>query len=244
MSSHTDFSTIKLSPQLLREYGDAALKNASDLLEEALLLHTNGHRARAYFLAVAAIEETGKALLAFDAQGRNLLDPAVTTKLKKTMEDHPSKIRAAFTGWLAASSNLRETVMSMVDLMIHLHRGREPSMYTDIRSDTNTVQVPANVVRVEAARDCIRLATDCLAHARRHIVETSPLQRTRAEDQLFAMKSTEYQKIANTEDFWWYYIAQLESGQKDFAEAVVQYRSEFFLKGKQFKCASEEARGT
>lgn len=242
MSSRTDFSTIKFSPQLLREYGDAALKNASDLLEEASLLLTNGYRARAYFLAVAAIEETGKALQAFDAQGRNLMDPAVTAKLKKSMEDHPSKIRAAFTGWLAASSDLRETVMPMVDLMIHLQGGREPSMYTDIRSDTNTVQVPADVVRVEAARDCIRVATGCLTHARRHIVETSPLQYTRVEDQLFAMKSTEYQKITNTEDFWWYYLAQLESGQKTFAEAVVQYRSEFFLNGKQFKSVSEGAK--
>ena len=244
MSFSAVFSKINLTPQLLREYGDAAIRNASDLLEEASLLGANAHWARAYFLAVAAIEETGKALLAFDAQGRNLLDPTVTTKLKRSMEDHPSKIRAAFTGWLAASPIVRDVVLPMVDLMIHLQQGREPSMYTEIRADTNTVQLPADVVRETAARDCIRLASDCLTHARRHMAETTPQRRTRAEDRLYAMKTTQFQKIANTKDFWWYYIAQLESGQKDFAQAVVQYRKEFFIKGQQFKGAREERGGT
>jgi AbiV family abortive infection protein len=36
-----------------------ARPNAEELLEEASLLFNNGHSARAYFLAVASIEETG-----------------------------------------------------------------------------------------------------------------------------------------------------------------------------------------
>jgi len=79
---------FKFTVDLLREYSAAALHNANELLREASLLCTNGHAARAYFLAVASIEETGKALQAFDAQGRNLADSAVSAKLRRSMEDH------------------------------------------------------------------------------------------------------------------------------------------------------------
>ncbi len=226
---------FRFSVDLLREYSDAALQNAGELLEEASLLCANGHTARAYFLAVASIEETGKALQAFDAQGRNLGDSAVTAKLRRAMEDHSQKITAAFAAMLLASSNLRDAVMPAVDLMIHLKRGREPSMYTDIRYESVKVQIPAAVVRDAAAKDCVRLASDCLTHARKHIAEKKPEVRSQAEDQLFAMKSGQFQKVANTEGFWWYYISQLEAGKRDFAAAVVAFQRDFALKGKIFK---------
>ena len=244
MASTTDFSKLNITAELLRQYSDASLCNASELLDEASLLAASSHHARAYFLAVAAIEETGKSLLAFDSQGRNLRDPAVTRKLQKSMEDHQSKIRAAFTGWLMASPVIRDVVMPMIGLMIDLQHGREPSMYTEIRGNTATVQSPTQVVREIAARDCVRLASQCLAYARKHVSETTPRQWTRQEDELFAMKSTEYQKIMNTENFWWYYIAQAESGQKDFSQSVVRYRKEFLLSDKQFQLGPEERRGT
>ena len=69
--------TQPLTLKLLRAYSEAALTNANELVQEASLLYATEHLARAYFLAVAAIEETGKGLLAFDARGRNLADPAV-----------------------------------------------------------------------------------------------------------------------------------------------------------------------
>lgn len=233
-----------LTTDLLRAYCEVALTNANELVQEASLLYANGHRARAYFLAIAAIEETGKGLLAFDAQGRNIADSAVSTRLRRAMEDHSLKIAAAFMGWLRASPNVRDQIMPAVDLIIHLKRGREPSMYTNIHPDGLTIQVPSEMVRDAAARDCVRLSTDCLAHARKHVAEKVPERRTRAEDQLFAMKTGEFQKIANTEDFWWYYIAQLESGRKDFSEAVVQYRTEYFLKGRQFERQSSASNDT
>ena len=232
-------SEFRLTVDLLREYSAAALQNAGELLEEASLLYANGHAARAYFLAVASVEETGKALQAFDAQGRNLGDSAVTAKLRRAMEDHSQKISAAFTAMLQASPNIREAVMPAVDLMIHLKRGREPSMYTDIRYEESKVKVPTAMVKDVAARDCVRLARDCLAHARRHIAEKKPQTRSRAEDQLFAMKSGQFQKMANTEGFWWYYIAQLESGKQDFAAAAVAYQRDFVSKGKTFKRPDE-----
>ena len=232
-------SEFRFSINLLREYGAAALQNASELLDEASLLNRNGHMARAYVLAVASIEETGKALLAFDAQGRNLGDSAVTAKLRRAMEDHSRKITAAFTAMLLATSNIRDSVMPAVELMIHLKRGREPSMYTDINSESYKVQVPAALVRDVAAKDCVRLARDCLNHARKYIAEKKPEIRSRAEDQLFVMKSEQFQEIANTEDFWWYYIAQLESEKRDFPAAVVEYQRDFVLRGRTFKRPDE-----
>lgn len=128
--------------------------------------------------------------------------------------------------------------------MIDLKHGREPSMYTDIRLDSLKVQVPAAVVRKTAAHDCIRLAMDCLALAEKHMAGKPPERRTRAEDQLFSMKSGQFQKIANTADFWWYYIAQLESGKKDFAQAVIQYKREYLMKDRQFKESTSESNDT
>jgi hypothetical protein len=58
------------------------------------------------------------------------------------------------------------------------------------------------------------------------------------------MKSGQFQKIANTEDFWWYYISQLELGKRDFAELVVDYQQKFVLKGKTFKGPNEGNRDT
>ncbi len=107
-------------------------------------------------------------------------------------------------------------------------------MYTDIRYDESKVQMPSQVVRDVAARDCVRLAGDCLRLARKHVAEKKPHVHSRADDQLFAMKSGQFQKIANTEGFWWYYIAQLESGNKDFAAAAVEYQRDYFSKGKAF----------
>jgi AbiV family abortive infection protein len=218
---------IKFSRELLRDYSHAALANAGELVSEALVLHKHGHVARAYFLAVASIEETGKAFLAFEGQGRNLSDSGVASKLKRTMENHSQKITSAFTAWLIEAPNVREFVMPAINLMLDLKHGREPSMYTDICSDSLTIQVPAAVIREKAAFDCIRLATNCLSHTQIYISKKTPEPKTRAEDQLFVMKVEHFQKIVNTEDFWWYYITQMEAGRKDFAEAVISYRDDY-----------------
>jgi hypothetical protein len=80
-----------------------------------------------------------------------------------------------------------------------------------------------------------------LEHARLHVTNNEPTPRTQDEDRLFAMKATHFQEIANTEDFWWYYIAELEAGRKDWATAVVTYRQEFVLKGRQFNAQRDDA---
>ena len=224
----------RLTPELLSEYSVAALKNAAELLMEALLLYQNKHLARAYFLAVASIEEGGKAYLAFDCQGRNLKDSAVVSKVLRSMEDHQTKITNAFAAWLIASPNKRDSFTPAIDLMIHLRRGREPSMYTDLILQTGAVQVPARAVRERAALDCIRLAANCLIHTQKHLAEKKPEARSVAEDKLFAMKKGRFQKIGNTEDFWWYYLEQMKGGNADLALAVVTYHESYMQKGLQY----------
>jgi AbiV family abortive infection protein len=230
--AHTQF---QYTISLLSDYSAAALENADRLLEEASLLLAGGHRARAYFLAVAAIEEVGKAVLAFDGQGRNLKYSAVTAKLRRAMEDHSQKVTAAFTPTLLASPDLREALMPLVDLMIHVKRGREPSMYTDINYESGEVQQPMAVVREVAARDCVRLANDCLRAARRHFTEKIPSTRSAADDALFAMKSEQMNKILNIEGFWWYYLEGMKTGDQEFAAAVIRYQREYVAKGRTYQ---------
>ena len=155
-----------LTATLLRSYSEAALRNADELLAEASLLLEHDHMARAYFLAVACVEEAGKALLAFDSQNRDLSDPAVCTKLKKSMESHGEKINYALSMWAMSSPDQRESIRVASNIIAHVKHGREPSMYSDLRTDPDRVQTPREVVRDSAARDCVRLAKNCLAYDR------------------------------------------------------------------------------
>jgi AbiV family abortive infection protein len=127
---------MQITADLLRTYSVSALANAGELHAEATLLCSHRHFARAYFLAVASIEETGKAFLAFDGQGRCLSDANVASQLQRALEDHPRKIYAAFIPWLIASQNFRDSLLTAVGLMGDLRRGREPAMYTDILPDS------------------------------------------------------------------------------------------------------------
>jgi len=212
-----------LTAALLRAYSEAALDNADELLAEASLLRDNNHMARAYFLAVACIEEAGKAFLAFDSQNRNLSDPAVCTKLKKSMENHGHKITYALSMWALNSTDQRKSIMMASNIIVDVKHGREPSMYSDLRTDPDRVHAPRKAVRDSAARDCVRLANNCLAYAHRHVVEKTPATITTAQDRLFTMKSAKLQELLNIEDFWLYYISRMEAGQQDIAEAVLGY---------------------
>jgi AbiV family abortive infection protein len=108
----------ELTLELLQEYSSAALKNAQELLDEAAFLLKLNHHARAYFLAVAAIEEIGKSVQAFDGMGRNLKDSAVSKRLKLQFEDYSQKVTSAFVPWLVATPNIRGEIMSFVNTML------------------------------------------------------------------------------------------------------------------------------
>ena len=225
----------KLTATLLRSYSEAALCNADELLVEASLLYEHGHNARAYFLAVSCIEEAGKALLAFDAQNRNLSDPAVCTRLKADMESHGRKINYALGSWALSSPDQRAALKMALDLIFHLKNGREPSMYCDLRKDPDRVQTPQRVVRVKTARDCVSLARKTLIHSRRYLSENPPPMFTISQDRLFTMKFRKFQEMLQIEDFWWYYISRIEAGEQDIAEAVLGYQRDHIKTGMPFR---------
>ena len=225
----------QLTPALLEQYREAALANAASLLEEANLLLSKNHFARAYFLAVAAVEEIGKAVQAFDGSGRNLKDSAVATRLKHQFEDHSQKVTSAFLPWLLATPNLRDEVMSFVNTMIDVRHGREPSMYTDIEQHGPKVVSPKEVVRSSAAQDCVSLAERIFSYAKPYVTDSLPKATTRVQDAFFAMKPGLFQKMASTGDFWEYYISRAEAGDKAIETAVVEYNRLYFSKGVQFK---------
>ncbi len=237
MSREKDRS-YRLTEELLRFYSDAALKNATELVQEAALLEKHGHSARAYFLAVSSIEETGKAILAFDAQGRNLSNPEVVHRLKLSFEDHQQKIISAFIPWLKCASNIRESAEVAMNLATEISLGREPSMYTNIHPEGPTIQTPATVVRKVAASDCVRLANDSLIQAKVHVQRPAPTSFSRADDELFALKPDRLHKILNTMDFWEYHIDQLEKGNQIFANSVIYYYKHFFLKAIKFNTSA------
>jgi AbiV family abortive infection protein len=222
---------------LLHSYSNAALQNADELLVEALLLRDNDHMARAYFLAVCCIEETGKALLAFDSQHRNLTDPAVCKKLQASMENHRRKIEYVLAKMAFYSAIPREALKVALDLMLQLKHGREPSMYTDLRTSPDRVQMPREMLRDAVAQDCIRLAENCLVYAHRYVRETEPANFTIAHDRLFTMRAAKFREIISSEDFWWYYISSLESGQQDIAYVVLGYERDHFKTGRLFRAA-------
>lgn len=233
--------TYALTVELLQRYSAAALQNATELLEEASLLQTHGHKARAYFLAVASIEETGKAQLAFDAQGRRLRDSAVASKVRKSFEDHSSKITSAFTPWLLASSDVTKSAEAAIKLMVALKFGREPSMYTDVDETGESAQLPSVVVRSEASKDCVRLARDCLAHARRHIETSQPLLTTPAQDGFFAMKGAITRELLSTEDFWEFHIDRIKAGVNKLEESVVEYHKRHYQPKLKYKSDPDAA---
>lgn len=224
----------KLTAALLHSYSEAALRNANELLVEASLLRSHGHEARAYFLAVACIEEAGKALLAFDAQKRNLSDTAVCAKLKRVMESHERKINYVLGIWAMSSPDPHEAMKVALDLILQLKRGREPSMYSDLRTNPDRVHTPREVVHANAARDSIRLAKDALAYSHRHVSEKTPNKFTLAQDKLFTMKQDKFQDMLNTEGFWLYYISRMKVGDEDIAEAVLAYERDHLRTGAPF----------
>lgn len=229
--------TPKMTEDVLRAFSVVALSNAGELLDEATLLRDHGHSARAYFLAIASIEETGKALLAFNSQQRCLLDPAIRSRLKVAMESHSVKISYALTQWALASAYPNEALRTAFELAVSLKHGREPSMYSDLLNDPDQVQLPREVISVDASRDCVRLARDCLAYAQYHVREKTPKKFTTAENKLLTMKPNTFRHILISEDldFWWYYLTLTEAGFQDFSEAVIQYERDYLDLGIKFR---------
>lgn len=222
----------------------ASLDNARELITEAQLLLDNSHVARAYFLAVAAVEEIGKAIIAFEAQGRNLADSAVQSKLFKTLSDHRSKIICAFVGSLKTTepTNMEEAVKAATEFMSGLRRGREPSMYTELLED-GSVQFPSVIIRPIAATDSIRLARHCLARAEQYLSTSIPIVRSQSDNFVYTMKKTVHAAIFDRSDFWWYHIDRMKAGQPDMSDSIYSYHNDYYIKGLTYQTgtSTEEA---
>jgi len=223
-----------LTDELLASYRDAALDNSCQLIEEAQLLFSKEHYARTYFLALASIEETGKSQILFDAMGRDLNDPGLCKIIKKRIEMHSDKITSAFVAWLQNSKHKEKAVKEYVDISVHLKRGREKSMYTDVKSDVLGLSKPNEVVREVAARDCIHIAVNCLQHTEQLIKENKPRKTSKFEDKFYCLNTDKVTKMMNTEDYWEYYIFQLKQGNGDNSKISVKYYDEYFSKNKTF----------
>ncbi len=216
----------KLSNEILLNLSVASLKNAAALLEEAEVLPSAEHYARAYFLAVAAIEEVGKSALAFGAAGRNLADRQVLKKTWSNLLDHKSKIIAAFGPSLNLTQreNMKEAIDAALELMGSLRLGREPSMYTDVLAD-GSIQNPNDLVRPVAARDAVYLAQHCLARAKQHQANSEPASTTAASDFFYTLSSSKIQEIMAQDEFSPFYLERINGGNISLEDAIYDFVS-------------------
>jgi|LGVF01.1.fsa_nt_gb AbiV family abortive infection protein len=222
--------------EFLTEYGNAAIENAQQILDDAKILLGHKSFARAYFLAVAAIEETGKAYMAFSSKGRNLSDEGLKKKVQKIFESHSQKISCAFTGWIAKASNPRESIEAALELIHNLKLGREKSMYVDVNPD-NSLNIPMIVARPVAATDSVRVAENCIFHTKHYMSENHPPSFSSFDDKFFCLKTEKITEIFNTEDFGEYLLSELNKVDKNFnfSKAIVTYHDKFFCRNKSFK---------
>lgn len=224
-----------LTTSLLEAYQNAALKNASELIEEAKLLFSNKHYARAYFLAAASIEETGKAILAFDAKRRNLNDGGLCKKIKQIFEDHSIKITNACACCLPNNIKLSdESIENYIEAVRALKHGREKSMYIDVEENNQAISIPSDVVRPIVAKNCIILAQKCLDHTKMDIDKNLPQKTTSHEDRLMCIKQKNFAKMVSTKDFREYYKGQFKKGNTDWPKIAVNYHDCYYQKKKMF----------
>ena len=231
---------FRFTDQILNDLSAASLENAEQLISEAKLLLDQVFSPRAYFLAVAAIEEIGKAYLCFESATRNLNDSAVTSKIIKSIENHSIKINSAFHTSIITSKDPRGALKKAVDLMVDLKNGREPSMYTDINYIDSKIYVPNSVIRNKAAKDAVRLAEHCNLTTRSYINNFDPSIKSKIDDGVFGLKSNTFSKLMKHEDFWWYLVDNYENNRLNNNEIILEYHKEYFNKNKLFKVTETE----
>jgi len=225
-----------ITVDMLNGHKDNALKNAALLLEEAKILLVNKKWPGAYFLACASIEETGKAFLAFNSVNRNLTNPAVQSVLKQEFENHKTKIVMGLSALLRKTGTDEKNIEYFLDLNLHLYAGREASLYADINDD-NTLTVPGDLVRPDAATDAVRLADHSLTAMIDFFAINEPKKFTAFDDKFFVIsKKSGFQEMMNLSDFWWFFIdimkANPTSPNDHLSIAAARYWDEYYSKRK------------
>lgn len=219
----------QLTEQLIITFRDASLKNADLLLKEANILISNGFYARAYFLACAAIEETGKAFLLFNAQSRNLKDGGIQKVIKDRIESHRFKISASFHAWSFRSilpEEDKEKLNQVISFAISIKNSREPSMYVDIDNNNNVIS-PSEIVSLDNATDLIKLSATCLEQTNLYIQETTPEKTTTHDDKFYCMPQPLIDEIMSLEDFSKYMTDNMSKG-FNFAKIITVYHESYF----------------
>jgi len=224
----------KLSHQLLHKYLDAAMINASDLLIESSTFLSQKRYARAYFLACASLEETGKAYAAFSAMGRNLKNPGVEKAVKESFEDHKRKIISAMVCLLKKKNISKKIIEEFIKLAMDIGTGREKSMYVDI-NEKDEVTEPSKLIRPIAALNACRLAADCLDATGNYIKENKPEKFTASQDKFMTLNKGRLYKMLNTKDFWEFCIYQFQKKNFDFPDIFAKYHDEYYCKDKLFE---------
>jgi AbiV family abortive infection protein len=237
--------TYRLTLQALNEYQASAFQNASELISEAETLLKGKHFARTYYLACAALEESGKAFLAFQSKGRNLDDPGVQTKIRTSFEDHRSKILSSLGCLLRSTKKTKDEINHFVEIAFALEVGRERAMYVDM-TDDGAVILPGNSITGINAVDCLRLAKAALQATMEYTSTKVPTKFSSFEDKLFCIRSEKLNKMMNSEDFSEYLlgVATNDPAGFDLAKAFVTYHDKFFNKGKLYSNKLREAKGS
>jgi AbiV family abortive infection protein len=223
----------QISKDILKEYSSQAINNAHDLIRSSQLLFDNKFFARAYFLAVASIEETGKAYLAYTSIGRNI--NSIKAKLWNSLENHGTKISTAFLGFLVEEPN-GITPREISELSVHLHEGREKSMYVDINKN-NTISTPTIIVEKRQAEGSITVARICLRYTKLYFQNNEPFQATNADDKLFNMKTGKLTELFENQDFGQYLLHCLrnEKDALNFSKHITTYYDAYHCTGKKFE---------
>ena len=165
-------------------------------------------------------------------------------KLEANLSGHDQKILMAFVPWLMAigdqdRTELRTALEPILTYVSALRHGREPSMYVDMVELDDSVHDPTNVVSANNAKICLQIAARIHKLASEHIRSRSPNEYTVAQNKFFAIKSAKLMPVFKSEDFWWYYIDRMESGDADMAAAAVVYLNEYKGRDRLFRTPQE-----
>lgn len=228
-------SNYALNSTLLKGFRKATVENARELQYEAALLLSNNHFSRAYFLAAASIEETGKAVQAFDALGRNVRDPEVSTRVRLNFQDYSKKVAAASFPWLLNDPSCREELTAFIDSLIEAKNVSEPALFVGIEPQGMRMHAPATDIGRESAEQCVHMARNIFSHASLHVLDGHHKVRTRAEDDFFVMKPSSILNVSSGTDFWQYYIACMKSGDSAFEAALMDYTQKYLAKNEKYK---------
>ena len=140
---------------------DRICEHILSLLGEAVLLHRSGSHARAAFIAITALEETGKAVL-----GLHIAHPSSSTARGGALRSHPTKqllgagplplqLRSRLVQMLGSTDAERVLSMAWSGGLVQV---REGAAYFDV--EEGELSVPEDAVSADLARCILVFALD------------------------------------------------------------------------------------